>query len=67
MDITTSEKLITCSKRLSRGKKIKLHDEGKPIRTWTHSEDTANAIQHFMKKQKGTVFIIYLLNLNKQI
>ena len=39
------EKLIPLTvKRLSRGKKIKLHNEGKPIRTWTHSEDTANAI-----------------------
>ena len=39
------EKLIPLAvKRLSRGKKIKLHNEGKPVRTWTHSEDTANAI-----------------------
>jgi len=39
------EKLIPLTvKRLSRGKKIKLHNEGKPIRTWTHSEDTTEAI-----------------------
>lgn len=38
------EKLIPLAvKQLSRGKKIKLHNEGKPIRTWTHSEDTAAA------------------------
>ena len=38
------EKLIPLTvKNLIRGKKIKLHMEGKPIRTWTHSEDTAEA------------------------
>ena len=31
-------------KRLKRGKKIKLHDKGTPIRTWTHVEDTIDAI-----------------------
>ena len=45
------EKLIPLSvKRLSRGKKIKLHDEGKPVRSWTHSEDTANAILTLYEK-----------------
>lgn len=45
------EKLIPLAvKRLSRGKKIKLHDEGKPIRTWTHSEDTADAIMTLYEK-----------------
>lgn len=39
------EKLIPVSvKVLQRGKKIRLHDKGNPIRTWLHSEDTANAI-----------------------
>lgn len=39
------EKLIPLTvKNLVRGKKIKLHGEGKPVRTWTHSEDTANAL-----------------------
>ena len=39
------EKLIPLAvKRLSRGKKIKLHNKGSPIRTWTHSEDTTDAI-----------------------
>lgn len=39
------EKLIPLTvKRLTRGKKIKLHNRGNPVRTWTHSEDTADAI-----------------------
>ena len=39
------EKLIPLAvKRLTRSKKIKLHNEGSPIRTWTHSEDTTEAI-----------------------
>jgi len=38
------EKLIPLSvKLLQRDKKIKLHDEGLPIRNWLHAEDTANA------------------------
>ena len=38
------EKLIPTAVRcLQRGKKIKLHDRGKPIRSWTHVEDTAEA------------------------
>lgn len=45
------EKLIPLTvKRLSRGKKIKLHNEGKPIRSWTHSEDTATAILTLYEK-----------------
>ena len=39
------EKLIPLAcKRLGRGKKIKLHNQGKPVRTWTHVEDTADAL-----------------------
>lgn len=39
------EKLIPLAvKRLQRGKKIKLHNNGKPIRSWTHVEDTIDAI-----------------------
>ena len=39
------EKLIPLSvKLLQRGKKIRLHDEGKPVRNWLHAEDTANAV-----------------------
>ena len=38
------EKLIpTAVRRLQRGKKIKLHNKGLPIRSWTHVEDTAEA------------------------
>ena len=38
------EKLIpTAVRRLQRGKKIKLHNRGLPIRSWTHVEDTAEA------------------------
>lgn len=39
------EKLIPLSvKLLSIGRKINLHDEGKPVRTWLHAEDTASAV-----------------------
>jgi len=39
------EKLIPLSvKNLTRGKKIKLHDRGRPIRNWLHADDTAEAI-----------------------
>jgi len=39
------EKLIPLSvKLLSRGKKIRLHDEGTPIRNWLHAHDTATAV-----------------------
>ena len=39
------EKLIPLSiKRLQRGLPIKLHNKGEPIRTWTHVDDTIDAI-----------------------
>lgn len=39
------EKLIPiCVKHLQRGKKIRLHDKGEPVRNWLHSADTANAV-----------------------
>ena len=39
------EKLIPiCVKHLMRGKKIRLHDAGKPVRNWLHSDDTASAV-----------------------
>ena len=39
------EKLIPLSvKLLQRGKKIRLHDEGRPVRNWLHAEDTASAV-----------------------
>jgi len=39
------EKLIPIAvKMIMRGKKIKLHDNGEPIRNWLHADDTANAV-----------------------
>jgi len=39
------EKLIPVTvKLLMRGKKIKLHDKGEPIRNWLHADDTARAV-----------------------
>ena len=39
------EKLIPiCVKHLMRGKKIRLHDGGEPVRNWLHSDDTASAV-----------------------
>tara|TARA_R100000152_G_C6782181_1_gene218830 strand:- start:775 stop:1731 length:957 start_codon:yes stop_codon:yes gene_type:complete len=47
------EKLIPLSvKLLMRGKKIRLHDEGKPIRNWLHAEDTANAVITIINSDK---------------
>jgi len=45
------EKLIPIAvKRLMRGKKIKLHDGGTPIRTWTHIQDTIDAVMLLVDK-----------------
>ena len=54
------EKLIPLAiKQLSRGRKIKLHNQGKPIRTWTHSEDTASAlITLYEKAERNKVYNI---------
>jgi len=39
------EKLIPLSvKNLMRGKKIRLHNNGTPVRNWLHADDTAEAI-----------------------
>jgi len=39
------EKLIPlCVKHLMRGKKIRLHDKGEPVRNWLHADDTASAV-----------------------
>lgn len=39
------EKLIPiCVRCLQRNRKIRLHDQGDPIRTWLHAEDTAEAV-----------------------
>lgn len=45
------EKLIPLAiKRLQRGKKIKLHNNGDPVRTWTHVRDTTSAILNIYYK-----------------
>jgi dTDP-glucose 4,6-dehydratase len=44
------EKLIPKSvKHLTLNKRIDLHDEGKPHRTWLHVQDTANAVIHIIE------------------
>ena len=54
------EKLIPLAcKRLGRGKTIKLHNNGNPIRTWTHVEDTANAlITLYEKAERNRIYNI---------
>ena len=54
------EKLIPLAcKRLGRGKKIKLHNNGTPIRTWTHVEDTADAlITLYEKAERNQIYNI---------
>ena len=40
-----SEKLVPLSiKNLIRGRKIRLHNEGSPVRNWLHADDTAEAV-----------------------
>lgn len=52
------EKLIPLAvKRLQRNKKIKLHNNGDPIRSWTHVEDTINGILAIINK--GTINSVY--------
>jgi len=47
------EKLIPLSvKMLMRGKKIRLHDEGTPIRNWLHASDTATAVTAIIESRK---------------
>jgi dTDP-glucose 4,6-dehydratase len=44
------EKLIPLSiKNLSRGKKIKLHNNGTPTRNWLHADDTAEAVMKIIE------------------
>ena len=48
-----TEKFIPKScKQLLLGKTIPLHEKGTPVRTWLHSEDTANAIVEIINKEK---------------
>ena len=52
------EKLIPLSiKNLMRGKRIKLHNKGTPVRNWLHAEDTAAAILAII--DSGSVNEIY--------
>jgi dTDP-glucose 4,6-dehydratase len=52
------EKLIPVSvKMLQRGKKIRLHDEGEPIRNWLHADDTAAAVIKII--ESGNINEIY--------
>ena len=52
------EKLIPiCVKLLTRGKKIRLHDAGEPVRNWLHSDDTASAVIKII--ESGSVNEIY--------
>jgi dTDP-glucose 4,6-dehydratase len=52
------EKLIPiCVKHLQRGKKIRLHDEGEPIRNWLHADDTAKAVITII--ESGSINEIY--------
>jgi dTDP-glucose 4,6-dehydratase len=47
------EKLIPLSvKQLIRGKKIRLHDAGEPIRNWLHAADTARAVTTIIEAGK---------------
>lgn len=47
------EKLIPLSiKNLYRGKKIRLHNEGTPIRNWLHADDTASAVLSIIESEK---------------
>jgi len=47
------EKLIPLSiKNLMRGKKIRLHDNGTPIRNWLHASDTADAVMTIIESGK---------------
>lgn len=47
------EKLIPLSiKNLMRDKKIKLHEQGRPIRNWLHADDTAEAVMSIIDSSK---------------
>ena len=52
------EKLIPlATKNLLRGKKIRLHNNGTPIRNWLHADDTAEAVMTII--ESGNVNEIY--------
>ncbi len=54
------EKLIPCiCKAVIQNKKFYLHNNGTPMRTWLHVEDTANAIVHIIDQNiKNEIFNI---------
>lgn len=52
------EKLVPLSvKQLTRGKKIRLHNNGSPVRNWLHADDTAKAVMSII--DSGNVNEIY--------
>jgi len=52
------EKLVPLSvKQLTRGKKIRLHNNGTPVRNWLHADDTAKAVMSII--DSGNVNEIY--------
>jgi dTDP-glucose 4,6-dehydratase len=52
------EKLIPLSvKKLNSGKKIRLHNDGTPVRNWLHADDTAEAVMTII--DSGIVNEIY--------
>ncbi len=47
------EKLVPLSvKQLLRGRKIRLHNDGTPIRNWLHADDTAEGVMAIIKSGK---------------
>lgn len=60
------EKLIPKSiKYLTLNKKIDLHDQGKPVRTWLHADDTATAVVTIINS--GTTNEIYNISGNAEM
>lgn len=60
------EKLIPKSiKYLELGKKIDLHDHGKPVRTWLHADDTARAVLTVI--DRGEINSIYNISGNVEL
>lgn len=59
------EKLIPKScKFISLGRKIPLHEEGKPIRNWLHAEDTADAIITIIKNNEDNILNNNIFNIS---
>tara|TARA_R100001510_G_C7652312_1_gene210111 strand:- start:2194 stop:3144 length:951 start_codon:yes stop_codon:yes gene_type:complete len=48
-----TEKLIPLSvKNLTRGQKVRLHNNGTPVRNWLHADDTAEAVMTIIESDK---------------